>query len=33
MEQKKIRVQWKMHNSSKDVSTEQRKTEQQNNHC
>ena len=28
-----MRVQWKMHNSNKDVSTEQGETEQQINHC
>jgi hypothetical protein len=30
---KQMRVQWKMHNSNKDVSTEQRETKQQINHC
>jgi len=33
MERKNMRVQWKMHNNSKDVSTEQREIEQQINHC
>jgi hypothetical protein len=34
MEQKQMRVQWKMHNSNKDVSTEQRKTKTtDHNHC
>ena len=29
MEQKQMRVQWKMHNSNKDVSTEQNEIKQQ----
>jgi hypothetical protein len=34
MEQKQMIVQWKMHNSNKDVSTEQRETKTtDHNHC